>query len=86
MARSNKKVKDSQHAEFSKGPREDFPLSEYHQQDSNTGVSFKDKLVGVIPGTYVKAFEFDNLMGEDEESDGDSDAGKEKLREGWVSV
>nr|POF11663.1 hypothetical protein CFP56_62239 [Quercus suber] len=35
---------------------------------------------------YVKAFEFDNLMDEDEESDDDSETGIGKLREGWVSV
>ena len=86
LARSNKKVKDSHHAEFSEGPREDSPVSEYHQQDSTTGVSFKDKLVGVIPGAYVKAFEFDNLMEEDEDSDGEGEVGQGKLREGWVSV
>ena len=86
LAQSNKKVKDSHHAEFSEGPREDSPMSEYHQQDSTTGVSFKDKLVGVIPGAYVKAFEFDNLIEEDEESDGEGEVGQGKLREGWVSV
>ena len=86
MARSNKKVKDSQHAEFSVGHREGSPSSEYQRQDSSAGLSFKDKLVGVIPGVYVKAFEFDNLMDEDEESDGDSEAGQGKHREGWVSV
>ena len=69
LARSNKKVKDSHHAEFREGLIEDSPTSEGHQRDSTTGVSFKDKLVGVIPGAYVKAFEFDNLMEEDEESD-----------------
>lgn len=86
LARSNKKVKDSQHAEFSVGHREGSPSSEYQRQDSSARRSFKDKLVGVIPGAYVKAFEFDNLMEEDEESDGDSEAGQGKLREGWVSV
>ena len=86
LARSNKKVKDSHHAEFREGLIGDSPASEGHHRDSTTGVSFKDKLVGVIPGAYVKAFEFDNLMEEDEESDGEGEVGQGKLREGWVSV
>ena len=44
--------------------------------------SFKDKVVGEIPGAYTQAFNFEDLMKDDEESDDEV----ETLREGLVAV
>ncbi|XP_030924751.1 uncharacterized protein LOC115951739 [Quercus lobata] len=82
LARSNKKVKNVSHAGFEDHMREgltSFPL--------NSGVarhplSFRDKLVGEIPGAYVQAFNFSELM----EADEDSDSESSNLREGLVAV
>ena len=86
LARSNKKVKDIHHAEFNEGPRESSPSSGYKNSDSGARVSFKEKLVGEIPGAFVKAFDFDNLMEEDDDSNGEDGEDNGQLRQGWVTV
>ena len=63
LARSNKKVKDIHHAEFNEGPRESSPTPGYENNDSFARASFKDKLMGEMPGAYVKAFDFDKSDG-----------------------
>ena len=54
LARSKKKVKDVHHASFNDGSNE----NELSQNQQNAWFSpkdsFKDKLVGVIPGAYAK--------------------------------
>ncbi|XP_065617338.1 uncharacterized protein LOC136062338 [Quercus suber] len=48
--------------------------------------SFKEKLVGEMPGAFVEAFDFENLMEEDDVSDAEDGEDNGQLREGWVSV
>ena len=82
LAHSNKKVKDVSHADFEGHIREgqtSFPLS---PRNARHPLSFRDKLVGEIPGAYVQAFNFIELMEADEESD----AKISDLREGLVAV
>ena len=58
LARSTKKFKDSHCVD---GMREN--------DKGNNGVSYKEKLVGAIPGAFEQAFGFDCSMQEDVESD-----------------
>ena len=70
LARSNKKVKGYHHAEFNVGSRESSPAPGQQNTGSFAKASFKEKLVGEMPGAYVNAFDFESLMEEDEFSDG----------------
>ena len=85
LARSNKKVKDIHHAEFNEGLRESSPPPRYQSSDSFAKTSFNDKLIGEMSGAYVKAFDFDNLMEEDD-SDGEGGEDNGQIRKGWVTV
>nr|POE71751.1 hypothetical protein CFP56_31854 [Quercus suber] len=82
LFRSNKKVKEGHHADFHDG------LSESgHSQggQSSWGAvknTFKDKLVGEIPGAYAKAFDFSDLL--DMEAELDEEV--EELRDGLAAV
>ncbi|XP_023918256.1 uncharacterized protein LOC112029807 [Quercus suber] len=71
LARSNKKVKDIHHVEFNEGPKESSSSPGFQNSESFDKASFKEKLVGEIPGAYVKAFAFDSIMEEDDDSDGE---------------
>lgn len=86
LARSNKKVKDFHHAEFNNGSREGSPSFDFHNNETSSGASFKDKLVGDIPGAFMKAFDFESLMDEDLESDGENEEDVNRNRAGWVNV
>jgi len=82
LACNNKKVKDVRHAEFDGNMREDqstFPLS---QGSVRHPLSFRDKLVGEIPGAYVQAFNFTKQM----EADEDSNTETNDLRDGLIVV
>nr|POE45152.1 hypothetical protein CFP56_28445 [Quercus suber] len=68
LARSNKKVKDSHHTEFKDGASEGSLPRDSQDVWSLSKSSFKDKLIGEIPGAYTQAFEFSNLMDSDAES------------------
>ena len=84
LTRSNKKVKDVRHADF------------MEEQGSGSGsleaskaftfrtppLSFKDKLVGKIPGAYTQAFNFTESMDDDVESKDEV----EPLRQGLTEV
>nr|POE70673.1 hypothetical protein CFP56_45780 [Quercus suber] len=61
LARSNKKVKDIHHANFMKdnANREEFSWGKGH---ANHQLSFKDKLVGELPGAYRRAFDLMDQM------------------------
>ena len=84
LARSKKKVKDVHHASFNDGSNE----NELSQNQQNAWFSpkdsFKDKLVGVIPGAYAKAFDFTDYM--EAEDGAKSDEEVEDLREGLAVV
>ena len=82
LARSNKKVKDVKHAGF----REEMgsgPSSPTHGQGPwNGSATFRDRLIGEIPGAFTQAFCFGELMEDEVESDEEV----ENLREGLVAV
>nr|POE67923.1 uncharacterized protein CFP56_72954 [Quercus suber]POE96988.1 uncharacterized protein CFP56_62297 [Quercus suber] len=82
QARSNKKVKNVNHAGFSDSS-DSRPSSPNQPQGMwSRAISFMDKVVGEIPGAYAQAFNFGDLMEDDEESDDEVEA----LREGLVAV
>ena len=82
LSRSNKKVKNVGHAGFKEGL--DIPSSSTGQSNGywNQTGTFKDRLVGEVPGAYTQAFSFEDFM----EADIESDDEVENLREGLVAV
>ncbi|KAK9997672.1 hypothetical protein SO802_022358 [Lithocarpus litseifolius] len=69
LVRSKKKVKDVNHAGLSEEPNSS-PSSPCHGPASrNQGMSFKEKLLGEIPGAYTQAFNFGDSMEDDVDSD-----------------
>ena len=74
LERSTKKFKDN-HCEG------DYQ-SGYADSNANAGRSYKDKLVGDIPGAYEQAFGFDAFM----EDEADSDCEESSLCEGMVAI
>ena len=82
LIRSKKKVKAVSHAGFCDG-HSSGPASPNHGGGSwNLNASFKDRLVGEIPGAFSQAFSFEDGMDDDEESDEEV----ETLRQGLLSV
>ena len=67
LARSTKKVKDSHNGDLAKRNIHLGGIS------SSSKLSFRDKLVGDIPGAYSQAFNFSDHM--DAESDSDEELG-----------
>ena len=57
LARSNKKVKDYHHAGFNDESSEGSPHRFSQDTWAHSKASFKDKLVGQIPGAFVQAFD-----------------------------
>ncbi|KAK9986529.1 hypothetical protein SO802_031480 [Lithocarpus litseifolius] len=82
LSRSKKKVKDGHHAEFNEGVSENglFPRSNNAWVSLNK--SFKEKLIGEIPGAYAQAFIFNDQMEDNVESDNEVTG----LREGLAAV
>nr|POE46294.1 hypothetical protein CFP56_64935 [Quercus suber] len=80
---SNKKVKNVHHVDFTASHE-----SRSHSQGCSEAPyigessSFKDKLLGKIPGAYNQAFAFDDKM----EADIDFDEEVDELREGFAAV
>uniref|UniRef100_A0A7N2QXT1 Uncharacterized protein n=1 Tax=Quercus lobata TaxID=97700 RepID=A0A7N2QXT1_QUELO len=64
LARSNKKVEDLHHANFMEDNTNAVGGTPWMKDTINTQASFKDKLVGEIPGAYRQAFDFTNEMEE----------------------
>ena len=62
LAGSNKKVKDINHAEFNNGSWVSSPSSRNQTPEFTVKTSFKDKLVGEIPGAYAQAFDLTDHM------------------------
>lgn len=77
LVRSNKKVKDARYGSFNEAKYPGF-----RDGSPSPKASFKDKLVGVIPGAYTQAFNF--LAGANEDSDSDDEI--LELREGIAVV
>lgn len=82
LERSNKKVKNVRHGGFTSGQEARPSSSGVVESLKATEVSFKDKLLGEIPGAYNQAFAFDESM----DADVDSDEEIEELREGFAAV
>nr|POE49862.1 hypothetical protein CFP56_26778 [Quercus suber] len=80
LSRSNKKVKNVGHAGFQEGL--DMPSSSHSNGSWNQTGTFKDRLMGEVPGAYTQAFSFEDYMEDDIESDDEV----ETLREGLVAV
>ncbi|XP_075670361.1 uncharacterized protein LOC142640156 [Castanea sativa] len=74
LAKSNKKVKDAHHASFNERPNEG--------EGPGRKLSFKEKLVGTIPGAFSQAFLFSDHM----EAESDSDDEITELNEGMAVV
>ena len=82
LACSNKKVKNVNHVGFSESS-DSRPSSPNQTQGMwSRATSIKDKVVGEILGAYTQAFNFGDLMEDDEESDDEVEA----LKEGLVAV
>ena len=82
LSRSKKKVKDVHHADFNEGISENgfSPLS--NNAWVSPSKSFKEKLIGEIPGACAQAFVFNDQIKDNVESD-DEVTG---LREGLAAV
>ena len=61
-------MKDVHHAEFNDGPSEGGQSQRHQDVWGSPKASFREKLVGEIPGAFVKAFDFMDLMDDDVES------------------
>ena len=82
LSRSKKKVKDVRYARF-RDKQESGPSSPNRGAGPwNQSMSFKDKLVGEIPGAYIQAFNFGEAM----EDDAELNEEVENLRHGLVAV
>ena len=82
LAHSKKEVKDVSHAGFCEG-HNSGPMSPNHDEGlCNPNTSFRDKLVGEIPGVFSQAFSFEDGI------DDDVELGEEveTLRQGLLSV
>lgn len=82
LVRSNKKVKNVSHAEFDGHMNEDQASFAGMRSITRHPLSFKDRLVGEIPGAYSQAFNFTEAMDAEEESDSEIT----DLREGLIAV
>ena len=80
--RSKKKVKDVNHADFSEGANENDSYPRNNNAWVSPNKSFKEKLVGEIPGAYAQAFDFYDQM----EDDVDSDEEVSGLCEGLAAI
>ena len=73
LARSNKKVKGGHHVGFKDGScdrsGESPPISDWSKPPNTRDSSFRDKLIGSIPGAFAKAFDLADQMDEDVYSD-----------------
>ena len=82
LVRSNKKVKDVNHAGYRGVPRLGSSSPKHGCGSWNGATSFRDKVVGDIPGAYTQAF----CCGEAMDDDADSDEEVENLHQGLVVV
>nr|POE91809.1 uncharacterized protein CFP56_64217 [Quercus suber] len=82
LFRSKKKVKEGFHAEFNEGSSESGQAQGGQTSWGTDKKTFKDKLVGEIPGAYAEAFEFSDLL----DSEAESDEEMEELSEGLAAV
>ena len=86
LAQSNKKVKDIHHADFNNDIREEPCPIRDTGLSSQGRKSFKDKLVGEIPGAFAEAFDLIDQMEEDPDSDDDDVDVGDSSRVGVVAM
>ena len=78
-------MKDSHHAEFNEGPSDGSPPRNNPNHWNRSNASFRDKLVGEIPGAFAHAFDFTDHM--DVESDSENeDENINELHAGLVAI
>nr|POE60543.1 uncharacterized protein CFP56_65433 [Quercus suber] len=82
LFRSKKKVKQGHHADFHEGLSESGHSQGGQSSWGTVKKTFKDKLMGEIPGAYAKAFDFSDLL----DMEAESDEEVEELREGLAAV
>ena len=86
LARSNKKVKNISHVEFNEGTSEGSPSRNNYKHENQNNVSFRDKLIGEIPGAFAQAFDFTDQMDTDSDSNIDEEETINELRQGMVAI
>lgn len=69
LSRSKKKVKDVHHADFNDDVSDGGHSQSHHNARGSARASFKEKLVGEIPGAFAKAFDFFDLLDVEAEYD-----------------
>ena len=82
LSRSKKKVKEVHHAEFVDGASERGHFQGLQDTWGSDRRTFKEKLVGEMPGAYAIAFDFTDML----DMEADSDEEMEDLRQGLVAV
>nr|POE69940.1 uncharacterized protein CFP56_57744 [Quercus suber] len=82
LAWSNKKVKDISHADFDSQMNEGQASFSPRQGVTRHPLSFRDKLVGEIPGAKSQAFNFTEILDAEEESDSEMS----ELRDGLLAI
>ena len=90
LACSKQKVKGGHHVGFKDGSCDRFgessPISDWSKPSNTRDSSFRDKLIGSIPGAFTKAFDLANQMDEDVYSDDEEAKVHGLLRKGMVAV
>ncbi|XP_050259306.1 uncharacterized protein LOC126704364 [Quercus robur] len=82
LVRSTKKVKNVSHAGFGEGHSSGSASPNRDGVPWNQNASFRDKLLGEIPGAFAQAFSFEDGMDDEVESDGEV----ETLWQGLLAV
>nr|POF20341.1 hypothetical protein CFP56_66449 [Quercus suber] len=78
---SNKKIKEGHHASFKGGEKTDIGP---RLDQGFVRKSFKDKLIGEIPGAYSQAFDLTNMVEDDDAASNDDNVGS--LRASFAAV
>lgn len=82
LTHSTKKVKFVIQAGHCEGEGSGSPSPSHAGGAGSHSTLFKEKLMGEIPGAYTQAFNFDDFM----DNDGESDEEVESLRQGIIAV
>ena len=75
LTRSNKKVKNINHTDYGEGQDAMPPSPNHSYSPWNRATSFKDRLMGEIPGAFSQAFKLvDNMEDESDSEEGEVEA------------
>ena len=69
LSHSKKKVNDIHHADFNDGASDGGHSQSHQNAWGSARASFKEKLVGEIPGAFAKALDFFDLLDAEAEYD-----------------